>query len=169
MLRERKSRLLSFTHMCLAPPPQTVQPKQSSWFASYPIATDGETRQSNETNVLPLRQSDIYLEDWIGLKSLDKRGALVMDLCHGVHMQIDAACQMKVFGKYVGIAPPSPLVPRFLRHGWARAVYSVTGLRTQAMPATLQLLLVISSLVVLHAVARGAKSVFRARQGAIRL
>ena len=123
----------------------------------------------NETTVTPLRQSDIYREDWIGLKTLDKRGALVMDLCHGIHMQIDAACQMKVFGKYVGVAPPSTLLPSALRHGWARVVFTMTGLRTQTMSAMLQLLVVLSSLILFRAITRGAQSVMRARQGGIRL
>ena len=72
----------------------TVEPKQSSWFASYPIRNETDSVQGgggggdlNEPT--PLRQSSIYLEDRIGLKQLDRRGSLVMELCHGAHMQID--------------------------------------------------------------------------------
>ncbi|PWN49229.1 alpha/beta-hydrolase [Violaceomyces palustris] len=113
----------------------TVEPKQSSWFASYPIANEtdsiGQAKPSPTNEVVPLRQSSIYLEDRIGLKKLDERGSLVMELCHGIHMQIDGACQMKVFGKFIG-TPISPhFVPRGLRVWLARLLYGVLGLRIQ--------------------------------------
>ncbi|UZJ51153.1 hypothetical protein CBS101457_000473 [Exobasidium rhododendri] len=139
----------------------TVEPKQSSWFASYPV-DDGEKDASTE--VIPLRQSSIYKEDWIGLKTLDKRGSLVLDLCHGVHMQIDAACQMKVFGKYVGIAPPSSLMPTTIRHAWSRAVYTMTGLRMSATPTSLQLLLLLFTILAAQTVFRGTQLLLRKRQ-----
>ncbi|KAN0065303.1 hypothetical protein ACQY0O_001138 [Thecaphora frezii] len=114
----------------------TVEPKQSSWFASYPIrnATDpSEHAHSRSGDVsdkpTPLRQSEIYTEDRIGLKKLDERGGLVMELCHGVHMQVDEACSLKVFGKYIGY-PHFGGVPRRVRHGWAWMLYRATGLRT---------------------------------------
>lgn len=136
---------------------QTVRPKESSWFASYPIANDDGMTFKNESKVLPLRQSDLYKQDKLGLKTLDKRGSLVMDVCHGAHMQIDSACQMKVFGKYVGLSPPSFLMPSFLRPIWARTVYSITGLRTSSLPSSLQLLLLLfAALVVQSAVTLGS-------------
>lgn len=128
---------------------QTVEPKQSSWFASYPVAKEGNGSK-NETEIVPLRQSEIYKKDWIGLKTLDKRGSLVLELCHGIHMQIDSACQMKVFGKYIGVAPPSTLLPSPIRHAWARSVYIVTGLRTASMPSSLQVILLLFVIVVVR-------------------
>jgi len=126
--------------------------------------------QKNQTEVVPLRQSEIYKEDWIGLKTLDKRGSLVLDLCHGVHMQIDAACQMKVFGKYVGIAPPSLLMPSTIRNVWARVMYTLTGLRMSATPSTLQLLLFLITFMLIQAVYTGTRSLLRKpQQGSIRL
>jgi palmitoyl-protein thioesterase len=121
--------------------------------------------------VVPLRQSPIYKEDWIGLKTLDKRGSLVLDLCHGVHMQIDAACQMKVFGKYVGIAPPSTLFPSSLRHGWSRVIYTLTGLRMSATPSSLQLLLLLFAVLVVQATYTGTRLLLGRRRhaGSIRL
>jgi palmitoyl-protein thioesterase len=147
-------------------PFQTVEPRQSSWFASYPVAEDDEddgSRKQNTTEVLPLRQSDIYKQDWVGLKSLDKRGALLLELCHGIHMQIDSACQMKVFGKYVGIAPPSSLLPKTIRHGWERGLYTVTGLRNTT-PALLQLILLLTTVLLLQAMYTGATSLVRRKR-----
>lgn len=47
-------------------------------------------------------------------------------------MQIDAACQMKVFGRYAGIAPPSKVIPASVRHAWARAMHAtMTTLRSK--------------------------------------
>lgn len=119
-----------------------------------------------EKDVVPLRQSSIYTEDRIGLRTLDKRGALVMELCHGIHMHIDGECSGKVFGQYVGIAPPSSLWPASFRHAWARTVYGATGLRVGATPASIQLL----SLLGLVAIGMSLRAAFRTpRQGAVRL
>lgn len=77
----------------------TVVPRQSSWFASYPPPPPeslsagvgaGAAARTNDSALLisqgaddpeplPLRQSPIYTQDWIGLKSLDKRGALIFE------------------------------------------------------------------------------------------
>ncbi|KAF6767070.1 Palmitoyl protein thioesterase [Kalmanozyma brasiliensis GHG001] len=112
----------------------TVEPKQSSWFASYPIRNETETDKHGDKNEpTPLRQSSIYLEDRIGLKKLDKRGSLIMELCHGIHMQIDPACQLKVFGKYVG-TPSTKLdnsVANWIDHTWRWTLYNTTGLRPE--------------------------------------
>ncbi|PWN22511.1 alpha/beta-hydrolase [Microstroma glucosiphilum] len=107
----------------------TVVPKRSSWFESYAIANESSTGTTPET--IPLRQSDIYLEDRLGLKTLDKRGALVMEVCKGAHMQIDSACQQKVFGTYIG-SPRSLFsrsLPRRLRHAWHRLFFMLSGIQ----------------------------------------
>lgn len=53
-----------------------VIPKQTSWFAEV-----------NGTDVVPLKERQIYKEDWIGLKELDKKGALFYRSVTGEHMQ----------------------------------------------------------------------------------
>lgn len=35
---------------------------------------------------MPLSEQPLYKEDWIGLRSLDERGRLVLDEVPGVHM-----------------------------------------------------------------------------------
>ncbi|PWZ01832.1 alpha/beta-hydrolase [Testicularia cyperi] len=113
----------------------TVEPKQSSWFASYPIRNGTEDPDDGTLNEpTPLRQSSIYIDDRIGLRRLDKRGSLVLELCHGIHMQIDPACQLKVFGKYVG-TPATPAaqstILTILRHAYRWILYNITGLRME--------------------------------------
>ncbi|SPO29043.1 related to palmitoyl-protein thioesterase 1 [Ustilago trichophora] len=112
----------------------TVEPKQSSWFASYPIRDDTDSARKDDPNEpTPLRQSSIYREDRIGLKKLDQRGSLVMELCHGIHMQIDPACQLKVFGKYIG-TPSTGFdnsASRWIDRTWRWTLYNTTGLRVE--------------------------------------
>ena len=47
----------------------TVVPRDSSWFEFYAPGQD--------TEILPLEESRIYVEDWIGLRELDETGRLV--------------------------------------------------------------------------------------------
>jgi palmitoyl-protein thioesterase len=69
----------------------TVVPKQSSWFADV-----------NGTEVTELRKRDIYKEDWIGLKALDKKGGLVFETTPGGHMTLTDKLLAKVFKENYG-------------------------------------------------------------------
>ncbi|KAH8723633.1 Alpha/Beta hydrolase protein [Phaeosphaeriaceae sp. PMI808] len=69
----------------------TVIPKESGWFA-YTNETDG--------SVTPLRERDIYKEDWIGLKALDKKGGLHFEVTEGGHMTLGDKVLTTVFKKY---------------------------------------------------------------------
>mgnify|MGYP002716346855 CR=1 FL=1 len=80
----------------------TVLPPESAWFGARSVPKDGK----NATSV-PLRQSDVYVHDWLGLAALDKRGALRFHTCDGMHMQLSPACKDLIFGQYVG-RPRSP-------------------------------------------------------------
>lgn len=54
-----------------------VQPRESEWFGFYRLGQD--------TEILPMRQTQLYLEDWIGLRTLDEAGkvyALSSDTDH---------------------------------------------------------------------------------------
>jgi palmitoyl-protein thioesterase len=66
----------------------TVIPKESGWFA-YTNGTDGE--------VTHLRERQIYKEDWIGLKKLDKKGGLHFETTKGGHMDLGEKILTKVF------------------------------------------------------------------------
>ncbi|KAE8190385.1 hypothetical protein A4X06_0g6961 [Tilletia controversa] len=101
----------------------TVSPKESSLFASYADPNTTTTyglasrihprglilADAPLDEIIPLRKSVIYTEDRLGLQKMDKKGSLVFETCEGIHMQIDQECEDKVFGKYIGIAPPSSL------------------------------------------------------------
>jgi len=56
-----------------------VQPKESEWFAFY---APGQDRI-----VVPLNESQIYTEDWLGLKEMDQNGQLQFIPCPGNHLQ----------------------------------------------------------------------------------
>jgi palmitoyl-protein thioesterase len=56
--------------------------------------------------IIPLRESQLYLEDWIGLKSLDEAGKLSFGWCDGEHMQFSlddaGGCWDKAVRRWVG-------------------------------------------------------------------
>ncbi|KAI8813157.1 palmitoyl-protein thioesterase 1, isoform CRA_a [Cladochytrium replicatum] len=55
-----------------------VTPGETAWFGGV----------DDEQNVVPLRETDLYNEDWLGLKKLDADGGLVFLTLEGRHMQI---------------------------------------------------------------------------------
>jgi len=59
-----------------------VVPRDSAWFGAY---ADGAT-PGGGGRVVEMRDSRAYAEDWIGLKTLDESGRLVMFDCPGEHM-----------------------------------------------------------------------------------
>ena len=69
----------------------TVIPKESGWFAEV-----------NGTEVTPLRERAIYTEDWIGLKALDEKGALIFETTEGGHMQLSDKLLRRVFKENFG-------------------------------------------------------------------
>ncbi|KIY67317.1 alpha/beta-hydrolase [Cylindrobasidium torrendii FP15055 ss-10] len=95
---------------------QTVVPKESAWFGSEAVLKkDGyfspENQQVLDSNsdissiaptLVHMRQQPLYKEDWIGLRTLDERGAVVFGTCHGQHMQIKRECWEPLVRKWVG-------------------------------------------------------------------
>lgn len=58
-----------------------------------------------ERETVPLRDSQLYKEDWIGLKTLDERGGLEFGWCDGMHMQISldkGGCWDEAVSRWVG-------------------------------------------------------------------
>ena len=72
-----------------------VVPRDSAWFSTYaPGAGTGR--------VVPLREQQMYTEDWLGLRALDDKGALTMSDCPGNHMQFsDEWFKENVIDKYL--------------------------------------------------------------------
>ncbi|KAM4058860.1 palmitoyl protein thioesterase domain-containing protein [Hirsutella rhossiliensis] len=55
----------------------TVVPRQTSWFAEV-----------NGSDVVPLRERQLYRDDWLGLRQLDDKGRLFFRSLPGDHMDI---------------------------------------------------------------------------------
>jgi len=70
---------------------KTVIPKESGWFAQTNL-TSGE--------VTHLRNRTIYKEDWLGLRTLDERGALEFRETEGEHMRLSDEVLEDVFRRY---------------------------------------------------------------------
>ncbi|TFY52770.1 hypothetical protein EVJ58_g9828 [Rhodofomes roseus] len=94
---------------------ETVVPKESSWFGAYaaPNASRAEAevtagqagRQdvgATEKTVVPMRLQPLYVEDWIGLRTLDERGAVVLETCDGEHMVLADECWQPLVRRFVG-------------------------------------------------------------------
>ncbi|CEH12415.1 Palmitoyl protein thioesterase [Ceraceosorus bombacis] len=154
---------------------KTIVPKESSWFGTYPLYNQSESETADEPKAqpIPLKQTALYTQDRLGLKTLDKRGALVLDVCKGQHMQIDVACQQKVFGTYIGTPASFRLLPRPIRNAWAYSLYNTTGLRAASMPPALNLLLFLTAIILIRTVylfGTFARASYQKRQeGQIRL
>ena len=78
---------------------ETVVPKESGWFSEVRLADEDA---GVERLVVPLRERRMYKEDWLGLKGLDEKGALVFLETKGKHMQLDEDMLKDVFKRYLG-------------------------------------------------------------------
>jgi palmitoyl-protein thioesterase len=90
---------------------RTVVPKESSWFGSYAVPEDGGYKDDDyedgvgegESNtIVPMYEQPLYIEDWIGLRTLDESGRVVLASCEGVHMELSAECWQPLVQQYVG-------------------------------------------------------------------
>ena len=69
-----------------------VHPKESSSFAEFNTTTGKAT---------PLRERKIYLDDWLGLRKLDKDGGLIFRDTPGKHMRIEDKALREAFEVYM--------------------------------------------------------------------
>ncbi|KAL4875615.1 palmitoyl-protein thioesterase precursor [Aspergillus karnatakaensis] len=90
--KENLSKLNRFA-MFLFEDDTIVHPVESSWFAEI----DPESG-----DVIPLRERQIYKEDWLGLKEIDERGGLEFGTLQGDHMQLHEDDLERVFKEYFG-------------------------------------------------------------------
>ncbi|PNS21047.1 Palmitoyl-protein thioesterase 1 [Sphaceloma murrayae] len=73
---------------------QTLMPKETAWFSEV-NGTSGE--------VVPLRERAIYWQDWLGLKILDDKDALVFRMVKKAeHMQLSDKLLRKAFSEFFG-------------------------------------------------------------------
>ncbi|KAF8859545.1 alpha/beta-hydrolase [Acephala macrosclerotiorum] len=69
----------------------TVIPKESGWFSEV-----------NGTDITLLRDRKLYKENWLGLKDLDKKGALEFKTTPGKHMSLSDEVLKEVFEGFYG-------------------------------------------------------------------
>lgn len=69
----------------------TVIPKESAWF-----------EEVNGTESTPLRARDLYREDWLGLRELDRKGGLKFLTAPGGHMQLSSDLLTTTFKEFYG-------------------------------------------------------------------
>ena len=86
-----------------------VIPMETGWFS--------EVNRTSE-KVTPLKERDIYKEDWLGLKKLDEKGGLIFDGLKGDHMRLEEEELKKAFKEYF-----SPVSIEDLEK-WQRGTYS---------------------------------------------
>lgn len=93
---------------------QTVVPKESAWFGSETPVEEYKHHQrplrdgrlTSPTAIVPMRQQPLYVDDYIGLRSLDERGAIVFATCPGKHMEL-TGCWNVLVEEWVGQPFPS--------------------------------------------------------------
>jgi len=71
-----------------------IIPKRSGWFEFFLVDSQ------NQTTVPPLRKSDIYVYDWIGLKYLDQNNRLLMYTTNCPHTDYPHADCKKFFTEF---------------------------------------------------------------------
>ncbi|KAI8628226.1 palmitoyl-protein thioesterase 1 [Xylariaceae sp. FL1651] len=69
----------------------TVIPKETGWF-----------EEVNGTEITPLRARKMYEEDWIGLRTLDRKGGLKFKTTPGDHMQLTDEVLIEAFSEFFG-------------------------------------------------------------------
>ena len=105
-----KNNLVSLSHLVLVmfTEDKTVIPKESAWFGAEVVTEDAifdasQTLLSTamERVIVPMRMQPIYLENWIGLRDLDDRGAIIFGECEGEHMRL-GDCWKPLVKKFAG-------------------------------------------------------------------
>ncbi|KAI0743399.1 alpha/beta-hydrolase [Daedaleopsis nitida] len=79
----------------------TVVPKETAWFGSFAPEED-DIMGNDEKTIVPMRLQPLYTHDWIGLRTLDESGRVMLETCEGRHMEISDACWQPLVKKYVG-------------------------------------------------------------------
>lgn len=77
-------------------------PKESSWFGSYTPLEEDTHAVTQERTVIPMRLQATYLADTFGLRTLDEKGRVSLEICEGEHMQISEDCWKPLVLRYIG-------------------------------------------------------------------
>jgi len=108
---------------------KTVVPMESGWFGSYAIPDEKEIQRlaveserlaeqasdsltlpwplpwQDPPTVIPMRQQPLYLDDTIGLRTLDEAGKVYLEACAGEHMQLPKECWEPIVSRFCGSGP----------------------------------------------------------------
>jgi len=90
-----KENLMKLEHLVLVKFSQdtVVDPKGSEWFSWF----DSSSAQT----MVPLQQTVLYQEDWIGLKQLDQSGRLKLMAVDGDHLQLSQEAFDEIIDNYL--------------------------------------------------------------------
>jgi palmitoyl-protein thioesterase len=94
---------------------ETMVPKESAWFGSeappkqdihyvsdrFPEQEHLGPLVQERMTIVPMKLQPLYTEDWIGLRTLDERDAVVLVTCPGRHMQL-TGCWESLAEKWIG-------------------------------------------------------------------
>ncbi|KAL2330053.1 hypothetical protein Fmac_017634 [Flemingia macrophylla] len=92
-------------------------PKETAWFGYYP---NGALHP-----VIPVQQTELYIDDWIGLRALDEAGKVKFINVSGDHLDISHSDMKTCIVPY--LSDQTPIVPRpKLKHssGWSSSIWS---------------------------------------------
>ncbi|KAK7394555.1 hypothetical protein VNO78_15086 [Psophocarpus tetragonolobus] len=96
---------------------KVIIPKETAWFGYYP---DGALHP-----VLPVQQTELYIDDWIGLRALDEAGKVKFVNVSGDHLDISRSDAKTYIVPY--LTDQTSVVPRQkLEHssGWISSIWS---------------------------------------------
>lgn len=99
----------------------TVIPKESAWFGSEAPLEEFDTfstqslsdshdhqhplgklhQRTTARSIVSMKQQPLYIDDYIGLRGLDERGAITLETCPGGHMHL-TGCWEDLVRKWVG-------------------------------------------------------------------
>ncbi|KAL2958858.1 hypothetical protein AAZX31_18G233200 [Glycine max] len=94
-----------------------VIPKETAWFGYYP---NGALHP-----VVPVQQTELYIDDWIGLRALDEAGKVKFVNVSGDHLDISRSDMKTYIVPY--LTDEASIVPRpKLKHssGWISSIWS---------------------------------------------
>jgi palmitoyl-protein thioesterase len=84
---------------------RTVIPRESPRFGSYPSVPAPEREEEEdgwEKAIVSMREQPLYVEDWIGLRTLDGSGRVVLVSCDTEYMRLSLECWQPLVEKYAG-------------------------------------------------------------------
>ena len=81
---------------------RTVVPKESAWFGSYALPTEDSGKMRGDKTIIPMRLQPLYVDDLIGLRSLDERDRVFLETCEGEHMELSHDCWEPLVKRFTG-------------------------------------------------------------------